>query len=347
MCDKIDDTKKHKAIGLFSGGLDSILAAKLIEEQGFEVILFHFTSPFTNEFSRRGSRQPGRESQVLKAAEELGMKLHIFRAKQDYYDMVRNPIFGYGRNVNPCIDCRIHILIKAREYMREVGADFIFTGEVLNQRPMSQHRSAMRQAEKASGLLGYLLRPLSAKRIDETEVEKSGLIDREKLEGIEGRGRKSQQELAEKFGIQIKTQAAGGCLLTDVNYTKRVHDLFKHTDAPGENEYMLLSLGRHFRLADGQKIVVARDNGENPRLEKLAGEKDVLFEPDNFPGPVALLRGDYDDEVLQYVARFIVSHSRARGEELQIRVTFADKSVKTIPAGEPVERRELDKIRIG
>ncbi len=343
------DRKNIIAVGLFSGGNDSILAAKLISEQGFNVHLFHFTAPFINEFSRRG-RNMGRdmsESAVERSARELGLKLVIYEADQAYYDMIRNPPNGTGRNVNPCIDCRIYILRKAREYMESVGGAFVFSGEVLNQRPMSQHRSAMRQTEKASGLVGKLLRPLTAKRLPETDAEISGLVDRSRLEGIEGRGRKRQVELMNQYGIKERSQSGGGCLLTDTLYSVRVRDLFEHQAHIEAGDYALLSVGRHFRPESAFKLVVARDDYENNQLEKLASPNDALLEPLGFGAPLVLLRGIYNDAALELAGRFMISHCSAGGEAFRVLANLPQGEKREIVVHARLEREQIESLRIG
>jgi len=340
---------KPIAVGLFSGGNDSILAAKIIDQQGLEVHLFHFTAPFITEFSRRG-RGMGRdmsESSVERSARELGLKLVIYEADQPYYDMIRNPPNGVGRNVNPCIDCRIYILNKAREYMESIGGAFVFSGEVLNQRPMSQHRSALRQTEKASGLVGKLLRPLTAKRLPETDAEKTGLVDRSRLEGIEGRGRKRQMALMDQYGIKERSQSGGGCLLTDSLYSMRVRDLFEHQERIEANDYELLSVGRHFRPEAAYKLVVARDDFENNWLEKLVRPDDVMLEPLGFGAPLVLLRGAYDDKALEMAGRFMVSHCSTKGEGLKVLANLPQGEKREITVNAKLERDFIESLRIG
>jgi tRNA-specific 2-thiouridylase len=213
--------KKVKALALLSGGLDSTLAAKLILKQGIDVVAVNFVTPFC--LCKKGG------CGATEAAKQLGVPLKVVNVGDEYLKMVRKPKHGYGRNMNPCIDCRIFIVKKAKKYAKEVGAAFIFTGEVLDERPMSQHSRAMKIIEEESGLKGKILRPLSARLLPETDIEKKGLVDREKLLDIRGRSRKPQIKLAEKFNIKDYPCPAGGCLLTYREYANKLRDLFKPT----------------------------------------------------------------------------------------------------------------------
>jgi tRNA U34 2-thiouridine synthase MnmA/TrmU len=277
-----------KAVGLLSGGLDSTLAAKLMLEQGVEVYAVNFTSPFCTCTPKTAGC-----ATVVTAVRELGrIRLKRLALKNEYLAMVQNAKHGYGSGMNPCIDCRIMKIKKAAEYMREVGAAFLFTGEVLGQRPMSQHRRAIEIIDRESGFQGYILRPLSAKHFPPTIPENEGWVDRGKLLGIEGRSRKSQIALAAEKGIKDYPCPAGGCLLTDRHFAGRMRDYFSQTDSPSVRDIPLLKLGRHFRLDNGDKIVIARNKEECKSLKRLyREERDHLFVPLNFSGPVVILQG--------------------------------------------------------
>ncbi len=274
--------ERVKAIVMFSGGLDSTLAAKLMLEQGIELVAIHLTSPFCT-CDRGGS---GCKATSVMMAEQLGIRMVTLPKGKDYYRLIRNPKFGYGSAMNPCLDCRIYGLKKAKELMEKENARFIVTGEVLGQRPMSQRRDAIRLIEREAGLEGLILRPLSAHHFPPTVPEREGWVDREKLLSISGRSRKVQMELAEKFDIKNYPCPAGGCLLTDKGFARRLKDLFDHKDDPDTVDFNLLKVGRHVRLPTGEKLIVPRNEIENKRLELLGRGKMVLVFPAGFPGPV-------------------------------------------------------------
>ena len=227
-----------KAISLFSGGLDSQLAVAVIQKQGITVEGVNFTSPFF-----------GADERTQKAARHLGINLHLLPVGEEYITQVlRNPKYGYGKNMNPCIDCHAFMIRKAGDFMSEIGASFIITGEVLGQRPMSQNKSSLMTVEKLSGYRGYVVRPLSGKLLSPTIPEQEGWIERDKLLDISGRGRTRQIQLAEELGIKEYPSPAGGCLLTEANYARRLRIIMDSKEIPGQTELELLKLGRHFIL---------------------------------------------------------------------------------------------------
>lgn len=295
-----------KAIVLLSGGLDSILATRLMMELGIEVVCVHYYI----EFAACG----GGEGPATKAAKALGVPLKIFDITVEYLEMFRKPKHGYGANINPCIDCKIFMLKKAKEYMAEVGASFLVTGEVLGERPMSQRRDALHIIEKQADVRGILLRPLTAKMLEPTLPEKEGVVDREKLLDIKGRGRKPQIELAAKFGIKEYPNPSGGCLLTDPGFTKRVKDLIAHNELNLEN-LRLLKVGRHFRLSDKAKLVVGRDKKDNDEIESLVKDGDTCFRLNDRQGPFSILRGPADEALIRRAAEIMAQHTKYRGEE--------------------------------
>jgi len=272
---------KIKAIRPFSGGLDSAIAARLMMDQHIEVIAVTFKTPFAGE------------EWALKMGNALGLNVRVVECCDDYMEIVKHPRFGYGKNMNPCIDCKIFMLRKARELMEQERASFVFTGEVLGQRPMSQQMGQLRLIEKESSLEGYLLRPLSAKFLEPTMPEVNGIVDRAKLLGIRGRGRKEQIALAKTFGFEEFATPAGGCLLTDPCFSARLKEALDHS----EEDVELLKVGRHFRTESGARIAVGRNEGENRRIEELAGEKDALLEILDFPGPTVLLKNSTEKDV--------------------------------------------------
>lgn len=277
--------KRPKALLLFSGGLDSLLAAKLLMEQGIEVLGLTFLSYFF------GAKQ------AQKSASKIGLELKIVDFSQKHLDLVKSPKHGYGKGANPCIDCHTLMLKRAKQIMDQKDFDFVATGEVLGERPMSQNKKALEIVKRESSLDGYLLRPLSAKLLKKTIPEKEGLVDRDKLLDISGRSRKRQMKLAEKYGIKEYPTPAGGCLLCEVEFGKKMHQLMeKNPDFEG-NDVKLLKVGRHF-WAQSQpkvKIVVGREEEENKRIKDLAQKKDILIEMKNYPGPQTLVR-NYSSE---------------------------------------------------
>jgi hypothetical protein len=304
------NSTKRKAVGLLSGGLDSTLAAKLVLEQGVEVCAINFTSPFCTCTPKKAGC-----AAVETAARELGdITLKRVALKDDYLEMVRNPKHGCGRGMNPCIDCRIMKIKMAGEYMRKIGASFLFTGEVLGQRPMSQHRKAIEMIDRESGLQGHILRPLSAMNFEPTIPERNGWVDRSKLLGISGRSRKIQISLAAQKDIKDYPCPAGGCLLTDKNFSDRLRDYFTFTDHPSIRDILFLKVGRHFRLDSGDKVIVARDRHECKILRNLCRKSDHLLVPLDFSGPTVILQGTSMDaaveKVLQYTKQPVLETSR-------------------------------------
>ena len=280
--------KNIKAVGLLSGGLDSTLAAKLMLEQGIEVYAINFTSPFCTCTPKKAGC-----AAVVTAVKTLGgIPLKQVAMRDDYLEMVGNPKHGYGKGLNPCIDCRILKIKKAGDYMRKIGASFLFTGEVLGQRPMSQHKQAIAIIDRDSGFKGHILRPLSANQLEPTVPELEGWVNREKLLGISGRSRKPQMALAAEKDIRDYPCPAGGCLLTDKHFSERMRDYLQFTDNPSIRDIPLLKVGRHLRLEGGDKLIVARNEQECKTLQNLYREKDHLLTPIDFPGPVLILQGD-------------------------------------------------------
>jgi tRNA U34 2-thiouridine synthase MnmA/TrmU len=280
--------QKIRAVGLLSGGLDSTLAAKLMLEQGIEVYAVNFTSPFCTCTPKKAGC-----AAVVTAVKELGrIPLKRIALRDEYLEMVRKPKYGYGAGMNPCLDCRIMKIQKAGVYMRSIGARFLFTGEVLGQRPMSQHKRAMDIIEKKSGFTGYLLRPLSATKFEPTIPEKKGWVDRSILLGISGRSRKTQISLADQMGINDYPCPAGGCLLTDNNFCEKIRDYFKFTQQPSIRDIPLLKVGRHFRLDSGDKVIVARNDDECKIIKNLCPKNAHFMKPRNFSGPAVILQGN-------------------------------------------------------
>ncbi len=326
-----------KAIGLLSGGLDSTLAVKLMMNQGIEVTALNFITPFCT-CTRKGCKH-----EANRIAEKFDIPIKVVVAGDEYIQMVKNPKHGYGKNMNPCIDCRIFMLKKAKEYMEEVGASFLFTGEVLGQRPMSQRREAMTLIEKEAGLEGLILRPLSAQFFESTIPEKEGLISREKLFRISGRCRKPQMELAEEFGIDDYLCPAGGCRLTDPQFARRVREAFEHGE-DSIQDMILLRYGRHFRLPGGVKVIVGRNEEENPIISRFAGERDLLMEVVGFGSPVTLLKDSCDERDIKRAASVCVRYSNYKGKA-EVRIGCREKWERTLVV-EP-SKEEFKKYLIG
>jgi len=305
-----------KAIALLSGGLDSTLAAKVVLEQGIELEALNFLTVFCT-CTNRGETCLASQ----KAVNALGIPLRVFNISEEYLDVVKHPKHGYGSNMNPCIDCRIFMLKKAKSYMEELGASFIVTGEVLGERPMSQRRDAMRLIEKEAGLEGFILRPLSAKLLPLSIPEREGWVETEKLLGIQGRSRKPQIKLAEHFGIHDYPCPAGGCLLTDPGFTRRMKDLMIHDPNFSLNDVHLLKMGRHFRLSPEVKLVVGRNKEENQKVETFSRGGDILLKTACYPGPLSLLRGESKGEEIKKAASITARYSKAKDLE-EVEVVF-------------------------
>jgi len=291
-------------LGLVSGGLDSLTACLLLKQQGIEIIGLNFKSPFCLCDKALSNSQCG----LNLFHEKLGIKVHTLSKGDDYLEIVRNPKFGHGKNLNPCIDCRIYILKKAIEFNKRIKADFIFTGEVLNQRPKSQHSNALKIVEKESGLEKKLLRPLSALQLEPTIYEEQGLIDRSKLLGIRGRSRKIQLEFAKKNGLLDQYFACGGCLLTDQNFSNRMRDYLKFNNTLKMTDMSILKEGRHFRFQN-TKIIVGRNEIENNILLRLKKPKDLIMEVEDISGPIAIIQGDINKDSLKFAASLTLRYS--------------------------------------
>ena len=307
---------KGRAFSLLSGGLDSLLASRLIMEQGIEVIALHFITPFF------GYQKKGQEERYQERWKQLyGIQARIIDVSEGYFQVLRHPRHGYGKNFNPCIDCKIFFLAKARAMMEEEKVDFLVTGEVLGQRPMSQRRDTMRIVERDSGTDGFLLRPLCAQLLKPTRPEVEGLVDREKLLAITGRSRKPQMELAERMGIRHYPSPAGGCLLTDPELANRIRKFFSQSPIVTVNETLLLQVGRHFQLAEDQHLVVGRRDEENRKLTELSREGDIFLKVHGIPGPLGLLRGREDEMGLRLAASIVARYSKAK-EQARVEMEY-------------------------
>lgn len=311
-----------KAVSLFSGGLDSQLAVKLIQNQGITVTAINFSSPFF-----------GADERTKRAAQQLGIDLRVEPVGEEYLDRVlKNPVYGYGKNMNPCIDCHAFMFRKAGDLMQELDASFIITGEVLGQRPMSQNRSALNAVDKLSGYKGYIVRPLSARLLETTIPEKEGWIDRQLLLDISGRGRTRQMQLAEEYGIQEYPSPAGGCLLTEQNYARRLKQILNLIDNPRPEELDILRIGRHFYLQEGVLLAVGRNHSENERLAAQASPADILIKVTDRPGPIGLLRPILPIDPaadFEYAGSIVARYSDAKNEKTA-RVKFYTRNGEII-----------------
>ncbi len=277
-----------KALAVFSGGLDSLLSCAVVKSQGIDVQAIFFETPFFK--AHRAKRY----------AEKNNICLEVVDITDEHLEIVKRPKYGYGINMNPCIDCHLLMIRKAGQMLPYFNASFIITGEVLNQRPMSQNRRALMLVAKESGYGDLLLRPLSAKKLPPTLPEREGWIDRERLLAISGRSRKIQIQLASEYHIRDYPSPAGGCLLTDPVFSQRLRDLLSYKHSLKKRDVELLKLGRHFRTPAGAKIIVGRNRKENMKIQELSTEEDILIHAAEIPGPTVLLmdKKREEDEIL-------------------------------------------------
>ena len=299
---------KIKALSMFSGGLDSILSTKLILNQGIKVEAINFANPFC---SCKKENTP----KVAQSAKQLNVHLKILNLDNEYLRIIRKPKHGYGKHMNPCIDCKILMLKKAKKHASKMGASFIITGEVLGERPMSQHYNALKTIEEESGLKGRILRPLSAKLLPETIAEKKGWVNRDKLLSIQGRSRKPQIKLAEELGISNYPSPAGGCLLTCKEFAGRLRDLFKHRKRLSIAEVALLKYGRHFRLGEN-KVIVGRSEAENETLRLKKARNDYYFEVPDVGSPTSVLQGSKTKRAITIAAALTAFYSDAKNKQM-------------------------------
>jgi len=295
-----DEKKAVRGLGLCSGGLDSMMSGLILREQGIDVEWVTFETPFFNAKKAR------------KASQMTGIPLTVKPIFPVYMKMLKKPPAGYGKHMNPCMDCHALMFRLAGEMMQERGFDFLFSGEVLGQRPMSQNKTSLRYVEKHSGFTGYILRPLCAKKLTETIPEKEGLVDRELLLDIAGRSRKRQIELAKKFDITDYPAPAGGCLLTDKGFSIRLRDLFQHQETCTEAELHLLKYGRHFRLNPQTKLIVGRTQKDNENIINHHNPmEDTVIKVKKYPGPIALVPHGAKKDAIFLAASICTGYSKA------------------------------------
>jgi tRNA-specific 2-thiouridylase len=335
--------KQRKAVALISGGLDSLLAVRVMQEQGIYVEGINFFTGFCVEGHthaiRNKDRNKPKRNNALWCAEQLGIKLHILDIIEEYKQVLFNPRYGYGANLNPCLDCKIFMVTKAKEWMESHDFDFIITGEVVGQRPMSQRKDTMPVVQRDSGVTDRLLRPLCARNLPETLPEREGWVKREELHDFSGRTRKPQMALAKKFGFEDYAQPAGGCcFLTDKQYSVKLTDLWK---SRGAREYelddiMLLKVGRHIRPAPNFKLIVAREEGEGKFLQGYKRQYPTL-RVTSHGGPLTLIDGEFSTDDLQLAARIVARYSQGRMEP-EVEMEYIDTSghvqpLKVVPLG--------------
>ena len=334
-----------KAVVMVSGGLDSTLAAKIMLDQGVELTGIYLSAPW-------GCCD---KTVAMKAAHSLGIPFLVIKMTDEYIGVIRNPKYGYGSSMNPCIDCRIYMFEKVKEVMARTGASFLVTGEVLGQRPMSQMKNSMALIEERAGLKGLVVRPLSAKALEPSLPEQAGVVDRERLYGITGRSRKEQMELAMRFGILDYPNPAGGCLLTDQEFGVRVKDLFDHQDKIDLEDMELLRFGRHFRANASTKLIVGRNEQENATLQEYLAPGRVLFQPDQFSAPSVLLLGPPDDTMNRLALKMIFRYTKPEKRPAEARVLVkvgvprgnAPLPPETVVLEGTIPPEELEKMRIG
>ncbi|OGC90763.1 MAG: hypothetical protein A2W25_13720 [candidate division Zixibacteria bacterium RBG_16_53_22] len=323
--------RQAKAIALYSGGLDSTLAILQMMKYGVEVEAITFMTHFGCDATDSSSCG----SDPFPAAQKFGFKVKLAHLGQKFIDIVKNPRFGHGKNMNPCIDCRLTMIGEVKHYLDMIGGDFVITGEVLGQRPMSQRRFTLDLVARECGLDGRLVRPLSGRLLPPTLPEKEGLISREWLLDIQGRSRKRQMQLAREFGLTTYPSPASGCLLTDKRYSDRLRDLLRFKPDTDFNDLNLLRVGRHFRLGPEAKLVVGRDQNENNIIESLQLEKDILLEAVDFKSPVGLFRGEATPGKMDQAASIVARYSDGNGQPV-VSVshrTFANSGIlETSPA---------------
>lgn len=327
-----------KAVALYSGGLDSLLACAIIQKQGIEVIGLHCILP---------SVDPAINPDSLKAsqlAKQINLPLVFYRCDDEYANVIAHPKHGYGKNANPCIDCKIFFLQKAKEYMEKLNASFVITGEVVGQRPMSQYKSMLKHIEKECGLEGLLLRPLSAKLLPPTIPELEGIVDRNRLYAIAGRSRDTQFELAQEFGITQFQSPAGGCFLTMPQLASRVKDLIEH---PPFNalDLFLANVGRHYRLHEHAKIIVARNENECTILQRYKQTADFFVEP-SFKGPVIYGKGTILQSDHPVLAQILARYGKPAPDENSVALFIRGHHTTTLVTDNPIDDATLSKMRI-
>lgn len=322
-----------RAIALFSGGLDSILACRVVASQGIEVMAVKFVTPFFDYDLLH------RQSYSLEIKEKYGIEVMVCDVSAPYLALLRAPAHGYGKHFNPCLDCKIFMMTRAREMMQELGASFLISGEVVGQRPMSQRRDALRVVERDSGCDGILLRPLCAKHLNPTRPEVDGLVDRTRLCDFAGRGRSKQIALAREMGISDYPSPAGGCVLTDENVARRIKRFYAENETIQVADMRLLVVGRHFVLPGGGWLVMGRDEGENSQIQALVEDGDTTLKLIDRPGPAAVVRNLRDRRDLETAAGLVARYGKkgAGGQPLPGQVECQGREGLMVLTGLPLD----------
>lgn len=325
-----------RALAMVSGGLDSILAAKLIKDQGIEVIGVCFKSYFFNE------------SNAIKMTKQIGIELKVIDFTEEHFKMVKNPKHGRGKNMNPCIDCHAMMMTYCGRLLEELNADFIITGEVLNQRPMSQNKQALDVVRKESGFSDKILRPLCALNLNPTQMELDGLVDRNKLLKISGRSRKEQMKMAEEWGIVDYPSPAGGCKLTEPNYSHRLKLALDANKDLNRNDIELLKYGRHFISENNTKIIVTRTADEAEEIKKVLTHDDIVLLCTSHNGAMGIIHGPYAEEDIKLAGALLGRYTKGRDED-KITIKYGnyqtkfDKEFNVKPADEELINKYIIK----
>lgn len=327
--------RRPKALVLLSGGLDSLLATRIMLDQDVDVEAVHFVTPFSKYD----------HNLINKIARDFSIKVHVIFLGQDFLDIVVKPKYGYGGQMNPCIDCRILMLRRAKELAEKISADFIVTGEVLNERPFSQRLKAMQLIEQEAGLKGKILRPLSAKLLPPTEAELRGWVNRERLLAIKGKRRIPQMELAARYGIKDYPTPAGGCLLTDPAFAKRLREHLMYEGRLTLIDTALLTVGRHFRI-NGVKVIVGRNRDENDKLLAIAENNYMPYlVVKDYKGPITVVTRETDTTVMEKAAAITARYSDAP-RNIQVKVLYRRKDREEEITVVPLSDEEIAKYRI-
>ena len=303
-----------KGIGLISGGLDSMLAVCILQEQGIDVHGISFETPFFNA------------SRGRKVAKNFGIPFTALDITQTHMPIVKSPKYGYGKNMNPCIDCHSLMFRTAGKVMEDIGADFIFSGEVLGQRPKSQTSQAMRLVARASGYQEHIIRPLSAKLLPITKLEEEGIVDRSRLLDLQGRSRRPQIELAKKYGLTDWESPAGGCLLTYAGFSKKLREQLDHDPDTPERDLRLLKVGRHFRLPSGEKLVMGKNMDNNETIESSLTDNDIVLSPVTLAGPTAIIPNAKSDEDITLASRILLRYCK-NVEESEVLICWPTQNI--------------------
>jgi tRNA-specific 2-thiouridylase len=334
-----------KAVAIFSGGLDSTLAILTILKQGIDVKAIKFLTHFDCHLNGKSLCSGG----LFSVTKGFGFEVKLCHLSDKFIEIVKNPRFGYGKNMNPCIDCRILMLKEAKVFMNMLGADFIITGEVLGQRPMSQRKDTFYLIDREAGVTDCVLRPLSAKLLKLTSPEAEGIVNREMLYGFSGRSRKPQLALAKAFGLTDYPAPAGGCLLTEPNYSYRLKDLLTHNPDPDIRDINLLSIGRHFRFSPSCKIIVGRSNAENETIRSVSMNGDCLLEIEGCGSPTTLVSGEITDEAIKVAASICARYSDAKNfSEVYAVIINGDNTLRLripLACNEIIEALRIKKIQ--